>query len=81
MKSGFTTCRHCGKKIGIITRGIYRKEVVDAEAVLVVADPDGEAFVRVDGSKVLAREVSYESTNPEIEAAYRPHRKTCGVRT
>ena len=69
-------CRKCGKPIGIITWGIYRKEVVDAEAVMVVPDPAGEQYMRMDGSKVMAREADYEIDH--AEPAYRPHRKTCG---
>ena len=44
--SNIHTCKFCGKKIGIITWGIYRKIVVDAEAVMVVPDEQGEEFVR-----------------------------------
>ena len=71
-------CRKCGKPIGIITWGIYRKEIVDAEAVMVVPDPEGEQFLRMDGSKVQAREADYEIDY--AEPAYRPHRKTCGMK-
>lgn len=77
MRDGITTCKFCGRKIGIITWGIYRKVVVDAEAVMVAADPAGEEFIRVDGTKVKAREVDpYEYTGPQ-EPAYRIHRKNC----
>ena len=78
MKNSIHSCRWCGKKIGIITWGIYRKIVVDAEAVMVVPDAEGEEFVRIDGSKIRGREVSYEEAVTG-EPAYRPHRKTCGV--
>ena len=71
-------CRWCGKPIGIITWGVYRKVVVDADAVMVKADPDGEEFIRIDGSKVQGLEVAYEDA-VDAEPAYRPHRKTCGV--
>lgn len=77
MKNGLYTCRYCGRKIGIITNGLYRKTVVDAEAVMVKADPEGETFLRVDGTKVRAREAAYEEEG--AEPAYRPHRKNCGV--
>ena len=73
----FKRCRVCGKPIGIITWGVYRKEIVDAEAVMVVPDPEGEQFMRMDGSKVMAREADYEIDY--AEPAYRPHRKTCGI--
>ena len=76
MKDGVRTCRFCGKKIAVITLGIYRKSVVDAEVVDVIPDPDGEDFVRVDGSKVRGREAGFftEGTEP----AYRIHGKSCG---
>ena len=77
MKSGVNVCKWCGKPIGIITWGIYRKVVVDAEAVTVVADPEGEEFLRIDGSTVRAREVPYEETVEGSEPAYRPHRISC----
>ena len=77
MKSGVNTCRFCGKQIGIITWGIYRKVVVDAEAVTVVADPEGEEFLRIDGSKVKAREIPMDEIRSDSEPAYRPHRISC----
>lgn len=77
MKDTVTRCRKCGKPVSVITWGIYRKTLVDAQAVMVVPDPEGEEFLRVDGSKVLAREAEYEVE--ETEPAYRQHRKTCGV--
>ena len=52
--NGIRTCRFCGKPIAVITWGVYRKIVVDAAAVMVEADPEGEEFVRVDGSKIRA---------------------------
>lgn len=76
MKSSITRCRFCGKQIGVITWGVYRKVVVDAEAVEVVPDENGEDFVRIDGSKIRGREVSMESAH-DYEMAYRMHRKTC----
>lgn len=75
---GFEVCRKCGKPIAIITWGVYRKAVVDAEAVVVKADPDGDEYVRIDGSKIKGIELPFlpESAG---EPAYRMHRKTCGV--
>lgn len=72
------SCRFCGKKIGIITWGVYRKVVVDAAAVMVHAQEEGEEFIRIDGSKVRGREITIDE-NVTAEPAYRPHRKTCGV--
>ena len=78
-QQGVNRCRTCGKMVGIITEGIYRKVLVDAEAVMVKADPRGETFVRIDGSKFIGIEQPYENCDPDAEPAYRPHRRTCGV--
>ena len=75
--SSIFTCKFCGKQIGIITYGIYRKMVVDAEAVDVVPDPNGEEFVRIDGSKIRGREAEIGTIG--TEPAYRQHRRTCGL--
>ena len=76
MKDSIKTCRYCGKQVAIITWGVYRKVVVDAEAVMVEANPEGEDYVRVDGSKVKAFEVDFISDG-RAEPAYRPHRWSC----
>ena len=52
--------------------------MVDAEAVMVVPDEEGEEFVTIEGRKIRGREVEYEDA-VLAEPAYRPHRKTCGV--
>lgn len=75
--NSFKRCRWCGKQIGVITWGVYRKVVVDAEAVYVVPDEYGEEFVRIDGSKI--RGVEAAPGTIQAEPAYRPHRKTCEV--
>ena len=67
-------CRKCGARVCVITFGIYRKVLVDAESVDVVPDPDGEQFVRIDGTKIKGREA--EPGTLWTEYAYRPHR--CG---
>ena len=77
MKDAVKTCRFCGKPIAIITWGVYRKAVVDAAAVMVEANPEGEDFVRVDGSKVKGFEVDFIS-DEKAEPAYRMHGRTCG---
>ena len=77
MKDTVIQCRKCGRPVSMIEWGIYRKVIVDAEAVEVIADPYGEEFVRIDGSKVRAR--AAEPGTIGCEYAYRPHRKTCGV--
>jgi hypothetical protein len=75
--NSFKNCRICGKPIGVIEWGVYRKVLVDAEALDVVPDPQGEEFVRIDGSKIRGRVA--EPGTLQTEPAYRPHRKTCGV--
>ena len=65
-------CRICGKPIGIITWGVYRKTLVDAEAVSVYEDPEGDEFLRIDGSKLMARAMPFETEG--TEPAYKPHR-------
>lgn len=69
-------CRKCGKRVAIITWGIYRKAVVDPEAVMVHADPEGVEFVRADGSKVRGEIVADIGSELQAEPAYRKHR--CG---
>ena len=75
MKDTFRLCRKCGKPVAVIERGLYRKILVDAEAVLVATDSLGADYMRIDGSKVKGLEVAYDS-NVQAEPAYRPHR--CG---
>jgi len=70
------TCKKCGRRIAIITWGVYRKCIVDPAAIMIRPDPDGEEFVRIDGSKVCGKEAAFEE---EAEPAYRLHRKTCGL--
>ena len=77
MKDTVMKCKFCGKPIMVITYGVYRKAVVDAEAVMVEANPEGEDFVRIDGSKVKGFEVDFIS-DKTAEPAYRMHGKTCG---
>lgn len=77
LKHQFRQCRLCGKTIGVIEWGVYRKVTVDAEAVEVVPDRNGEEFVRIDGSKVRGKEA--EPGTVGAEYVYRPHRKSCGV--
>ena len=74
--AGMKVCRKCGQMIDIIESGIYRKTVVDAVPYYVVPDANGEQFLRIDGSKMLAREMPFETSG--TEPAYKPHR--CGGR-
>ena len=69
-------CRKCGRQIMIIIQDLYRKTIVDPEAVWIVPDPAGEVFVRIDGSKVRGREAPVD--REDAEPAYRLHRGTCG---
>lgn len=80
MKDSTKICRLCGKPIAIITWGVYRKVVVDAEAVMVEANPEGEEFVRIDGSKVKGFEVDFISDSEGAEPAYRMHGRSCDRR-
>ena len=75
MRDTFTKCRKCGKPVAVIERGLYRKILVDAEAVMVAPHTSGREYVRIDGSKIKGLEVAYDSAVNE-EPAYRPHR--CG---
>ena len=78
MKATYVTkCRKCGKEIGIIEYRAFTKRLVDILPVQVAPDPDGEDFVRIDGSKIRGRMVPYDSGEPN-EPAYRLHRYTCG---
>lgn len=78
MKEGtIRTCKHCGAQVMIIEWGIYRKVLVDAEAVNVRPDKNGQDYVRIDGSKVrgYAAPIDMEGTEP----AYCPHSRSCGL--
>ena len=79
MKDNVKICRFCGKPVAVITWGVYRKAVVDAAAVMVQANPEGEDFIRIDGSKVKGFEVDFISDG-SAEPAYRMHGKTCDRR-
>ena len=70
-------CRKCGAPIAVISWGIYRKAIVDPEAVWVTADSDGDQYIRIDGSKVMAKPAGHTITTG-AEPAYRPHK--CGGR-
>lgn len=65
-------CRKCGQMIDIIEYGVYRKAIVDAVPYYVLADPEGEQFLRIDGSKIQTKEVPFETAG--TEPAYKPHR-------
>lgn len=69
-------CKRCGREIAVIEWGIYRKVLVDPDALWIVPDAEGEEYVRIDGSKICGRETPYEEHG---EPAYRMHRRSCGV--
>ena len=77
MRNAVQKCRKCGRPVCVITWGVYRKVLVDAAPVMVVPDLGGDVYVRIDGSKLIAREADYEVV--DYEPAYRPHKGTCGV--
>lgn len=74
--SGIRNCRHCGEKVMIIEWGIYRKVLVDAESVNVAVDPEGQEYIRIDGSKVRGYAAPIDM--PGTEVAYCPHSRSCG---
>ena len=78
MKDQIRRCRKCGKPVSVITWGVYRKVLVDADPVWVSPDKEGREYVRVDGSKVCGIEVNMQSP-VKSEPAYKQHRWTCGV--
>lgn len=87
MKDTVTRCRKCGKPVWVITWGVYRKVLVDAEEVGIIPAAAGEEFVRIDGSKVRGKEIDPKkafamtrgTSKNFVAYVYRPHRKTCGV--
>ena len=80
MKGNVVKCKFCGKPIMVVTYGVYRKAVVDAEAVMVKAAEGGEEYVRIDGSKVKAIEVDFITPEQGAEPAYRMHGRSCDRR-
>ena len=81
-KESVNRCRKCGKPVSVISYGIYKNVLVDAEAVVAVADMSGECFIRNEGTKMRGREVDIEEATEVtrlVEYVYRPHARTCGV--
>lgn len=77
MRDSIRPSRKCGRPVCVITWGVYRKVLVDAEEVDVIPDQHGTEYVRIDGSKIRGLEA--EPGTLQTEPAYRPHWKTCGV--
>ena len=76
-RDSFKRCRVCGKRIGIITQGIYRKVVVDETPVEVIPDENGDSYIRIDGSKMIGREAEPGEIQMDTEWVYRPNRRSC----
>ena len=77
--SAIRKCRHCGRKVMIIEWDIYRKVLVDAESVDVRPDPEGQEYVRENGTKIRGFAVPIDE--PNTEPAYCPHARSCGLET
>ena len=79
-ESNIKRCKFCGKPIAVIECGLYRKVVVDADVVEVIADANGEEYIRFDGisgGKIKARPTEPLDDMTAVEWAYRPHRWSC----
>lgn len=79
MKDTIRICKKCGRPIDIITQRIYRKIIVDAAPVLVVPDPYGDEYIRVDGSKMRGKiaPLDLEHASEPAEGVFRVH--SCGA--
>ena len=74
MKDTFTRCRKCGRPIGVIQARAYRKIIVDAETQFVHEDPDGDIYIRIDGSKMRGKSANdYHDDRITCEGVWRPH--------
>ena len=70
----FKRCRKCGRMIGIIQARAYRSIIVDAETQFVHEDPDGEIYIRIDGTKMRGKQADdYNDDRITCEAVWRPH--------
>ena len=75
MSDTFRLCRKCGKPIGIIQARAYRTIIVDAETQCVHQDPDGEIYIRLDGSKMRGKPADdWNDDRKKCEAVWRQHR-------
>lgn len=74
MKDTFRLCRKCGRPIGIIQARAYRSIIVDAETQFVHEDPDGEIYIRLDGTKMRGKPAEdWDDDRKTSEAVWRPH--------
>lgn len=73
-------CKKCGKPVEIITQRLYKKIIVDASPVLVMPDPLGEEFIRMDGTKMRGTtQHRWDDDRKICEGVFRPHYRTCGM--
>ena len=71
----FKRCRHCGKMIGIIKKWPFGKIIVDADTKFVFPEPDGEIYIRINGTKMRGTESTrWDDDRVEDEAVWKPHR-------
>ena len=79
MKDTFRLCRKCGRPIDIIKERIYRKIIVDAFPVMVLPDPHGNEYIRLDGSKMrgVPAPMDIEHSWDMAEGVFQIHR--CGA--
>ena len=79
MKDTFRLCRKCGKPVGVISTGMYRSILVDADPKTVHPDQLGDIFIRIDGSKMRGKLAdNYMDDKKTAEIVWKPHR--CGER-
>lgn len=79
MKDTFRLCRKCGRPIDIIRERIYRKIIVDASPVLVIPDPHGNEYIRLDGSKMRGVPAPMDTDSLDMaEGVFQIHR--CGAK-
>ena len=75
MKDTFRLCRKCGRPIGVIQARAYKKIIVDADTQFVHADPYGEVFIRIDGTKMRGRtDDRWSKGTVKPEFVWNPHR-------
>lgn len=72
-------CRKCGRPIDIIRERAYRKIIVDAFPVMVLPDPHGGEYIRLDGSKMRGTPapMDMEHCQEMAEGVFQIHR--CGA--
>ncbi len=76
MKGRFSVWRKCGRRIDIIKARAYRHIIVDAFPVVVLPDPFGDEYIRLDGTKMRGTPAPMDSEHSKeaAEGVFRPHR-------